>query len=179
MILLQFDYSFFIGVCFIGTTIAELMRFPERITNRKIIAFILFTLGVLLSGVQNLLSESLDLRFISINQYWEAFYAFICVYCISNMGKEIGILTSRKLHKFSSLSLAVYIFHFPVVCTLSYSLLEYGIQRCSSFEAPYILVFFITLIVAVAIAWLLSKPVDMITSKAISLINISVNRYKQ
>ena len=179
MILLLFNYTFFIGVCFIGATIAELKRFPERSTYSKIIAYIVFVIGVLLSGVQNFLSEILDLQFISINQHWEALYAFVCVYCISIMGKKIGILTSRKLHKYSSLSLAVYIFHFPIVCTLSYSLLEYGVQRCSSFEAPYILVLLITLIVAVAIAGLLSKPVDMITSKAISLINVSVNRFKQ
>lgn len=118
--LLLFPYTFFIGVTYAGSLLAEISKKFKVICHReKTMLFYLVIMLGLMSGIQNIVAELLKIQWLHINQYWNFLYAMGMLGCISSENRLLRRLENRYIGKFSNQSMTIYLLHWPLICSFS------------------------------------------------------------
>ena len=118
--LLLFPYTFFIGVTYAGSLLAEVPKKLKFIYQREKITMIYFVVMLgLMSGIQNIVAEILKIQWLHINQYWEAFYAMCILGCICSENRVLEKFENWHIDTFSNQSMTIYLLHWPIICSFS------------------------------------------------------------
>lgn len=118
--LLLFPYTFFIGVTYTGSLLAEVskkLKFVQQ-KGKITITFFVVMLG-LMSGIQDIVAELLKIQWLHINQYWEIFYAMSMLVCINSENQLLKRFENWHIDKFSNQSMTIYLLHWPIICSFS------------------------------------------------------------
>ena len=144
--LLLLPPTFFIGVTYAGSLLAEISKKFIHQRGKTVIAYFIVII-VLISGIQNIVAELLKIQWLHINQYWEFLYAMGMLGCISSENRLLKKFENWRIDKFSNQSMTIYLLHWPIICSFSTWCFVELMRRYSNFFIYYWGTLIITIIV--------------------------------
>ena len=177
IIMLFWSYTFFIGVCILGSCLRTFKGVTENFLNKqkKLSLFALFFSIVMLSGGHELLYETTSIKMLRINQYWEILYAFVLILIICSNEKIKLVLSNDSVHKFSDVSIPVYLLHYPIIYYLGCSII--ALFRDIGWLTAYSLTLFIVVAVLVIVTIVYGRPTDKLANCLLNNMKIDTDKH--
>lgn len=144
--LLLFPYTFFISAVFIGSLLPNIIKKTKQYSDYVWIALCLLML-LLMSGIQNIISESIGVKWLHINQYWELLYAMGILVSINSAGRLFKGFNNCFLNKISKQSMSIYLLHWPLMCSFSMWCFIKLMEKCNMFNFYYWITLGLTIVV--------------------------------
>lgn len=155
LLMLLTPYTLFIGITCLGGLLEGISNGIKSICKNKRIAIIPFiVMLILVSGMQNIISNFLKINYLHINEYWELFYAMSMLTCIYSSQSLLTLFDKWHLDKLTQLSMIIYLIHQPIICSFSTKCFITLLERIDHFFIYYFGTLGITIIVLAIVVYL-------------------------